>query len=292
MEDVTISLCIVTYFHEKYIRQAIESALAQKVSVPFEIIVSDDCSTDKTLVIAEEYKDRVRIVRHDKNVGLARNFYDAFKSAKGKYVSLLAGDDWLLTDNYLQKHYDYLLEHPECSAVAHNIVVFDETGNELYKRSFSTKPFTLKDFCDGKETCLHYGLLKNLFTEDNLEWLYEAIPTTDEASFLYYILKNGNWGLIEDYCYAYRHIDNGNNYNSKNTAVKNYKNLRQGLLYITNNVEKVDFSKRIKKYGAVAMKTALYYIIKKKDLSVYRSLRKETSLGQRLAFFLGIFALK
>ena len=204
----------------------------------------------------------------------------------------MAGDDWLITDDYLQKHYDFLINNPICSAVSHNTIAFDKDDKEFTRCSASTKPFSVSDYINGKETSLDYGLVRNIFKRQNLEWLYTASPKTDETTFVYYILKNGNWGLIEDYCYAHRHIVDGTNYNSKNTSVSNYINVKNGLEYISNNIENVDFSKRINKYGALAMRQALYLILKKRDCSVWCELKKSTTLLERVKYFTRMIKLQ
>ncbi len=59
---VDVSVVMITYFAEKYIAEAIESVLRQKTKYSYEIIVSDDCSQDKTVEIAREYQKNIPIL--------------------------------------------------------------------------------------------------------------------------------------------------------------------------------------------------------------------------------------
>ena len=97
----TISACIISYNQQEYIAQTLEGALMQQVDVPYEIVVSDDCSTDNTAQIIEAFakKDaRIRVLRHHKNVGMHRNWLQAINACRGEFVALCEGDDtW--TDN-------------------------------------------------------------------------------------------------------------------------------------------------------------------------------------------------
>ena len=75
-----VSVCIITYNHEKYIRQCLDGVVMQKTKFPFEVILGEDCSTDSTRKIVEEFEARypgiIKPVYHATNVGGARNGYE------------------------------------------------------------------------------------------------------------------------------------------------------------------------------------------------------------------------
>lgn len=93
-----VSVVIPTYNCGAWVRQAVESALAQRTSFPVEIVISDDGSTDDSVSIAREYEARypgvVRSLARPVNVGMMRNYYEAFEAATGKYIAWLDGDDY------------------------------------------------------------------------------------------------------------------------------------------------------------------------------------------------------
>ena len=90
-----VSVCIPTFNGASWIREAIESALAQDFS-DLEVVVCDDASTDDTVELAEQVHDeRVRVVAHRERVGLARNWNRCVSESKGAYIKFLMQDDRL-----------------------------------------------------------------------------------------------------------------------------------------------------------------------------------------------------
>jgi glycosyltransferase involved in cell wall biosynthesis len=123
-----VSICCVTYNHEQYIRDAIESFLIQKTSFPIEIIIHDDASTDNTQLIIKEYskKDK-RIIPILRKTNIystgAKVFPTTFKIAHGKYIALCEGDDYW-TDSYkLQKQVDFLEKNPKYAMTSHEVEI-------------------------------------------------------------------------------------------------------------------------------------------------------------------------
>lgn len=116
-----ISVLICTYNQEKYIAQAIESVLMQKCDEAFEILIGDDCSTDSTGTIVDEYQTRypniVRVIRPMENVGTSLNFLNLFKNARGEYISICDGDDYWLRNDVLQKQCGILKTNQEVGLV-------------------------------------------------------------------------------------------------------------------------------------------------------------------------------
>lgn len=114
-----LSVAMVTYNHEKYIGQAIESILAQKVDFDCEIVIGEDCSTDGTRAVVKEfqrrYPDRIRLLFRAHNVGANRNFAETIEACQGEYLAILDGDDYWTAPDKLQVQIDFLDAHPECA---------------------------------------------------------------------------------------------------------------------------------------------------------------------------------
>jgi glycosyltransferase involved in cell wall biosynthesis len=87
-----LSICIPVYNSEKTIRESIDSAIRQTYPSR-EILVIDDCSTDKTVDILKEYGDKIRLIINEKNIGIGMILSKLMKEAAGKYVVFLCGDD-------------------------------------------------------------------------------------------------------------------------------------------------------------------------------------------------------
>lgn len=113
-----VSVCMTTYNHEPYIARAIESVLAQQTSFGVELVLGEDCGTDRTAEICREYAakypDRIRLVTSPENVGWRRNYRRTFEACRGKYVAYLDGDDWWCDPLKLQKQADLMESDPGC----------------------------------------------------------------------------------------------------------------------------------------------------------------------------------
>lgn len=132
-----VSICMITYNHEKFISEAIEGVLMQKTNFPIELVIGEDCSTDNTRSICIEYQkkypDLIRLLLPDKNLGMHSNFIATLKACKGKYIAVCEGDDYWTDSSKLQKQVDFLESNPEYVACCHNVIVIDEIQNQRYQ---------------------------------------------------------------------------------------------------------------------------------------------------------------
>lgn len=128
-----LSVIMTTYNHERYIAEAIESVLRQQTSFRVEIVIGEDCSTDRTLNIARDYQsmypEGIRIVTSDENVGWRKNYRRTIAAAKGKYIALLDGDDYFTHRKKLQMQVELLEADPEAGMCYTRSERVDETGN-------------------------------------------------------------------------------------------------------------------------------------------------------------------
>ena len=122
MDQPLVSVCLITYNHGKYIRQAIDSILMQEVNFPWEIIIADDASSDQTQKIIREYHqkypDLIKPNLRKNNIGAGSNFIELIGSAKGKFIAYLEGDDYWTDPFKLQKQVGFLEGNPSFSLVA------------------------------------------------------------------------------------------------------------------------------------------------------------------------------
>lgn len=131
-----VSICCITYNHERYIREAIEGFLLQKVSFPIEIIIHDDCSTDKTPDIIKEYWERYPdvifpIFQIENQFSKGKRIFNiAAKKAQGEYIAVCEGDDYWTDPFKLQKQVDFLQNNDEFSSVAHQSTVKYESSTK------------------------------------------------------------------------------------------------------------------------------------------------------------------
>ncbi|BAO55406.1 glycosyl transferase, group 2 family protein [Nonlabens marinus S1-08] len=138
MELPLVSVSIITYNHNKFIRQALDSVLAQAVDFRYEIIVGDDFSKDGTQDILREYQekhpDKIQLILHPRDYdcvpGRVNNITNLY-ACRGKYVAMLDGDDsWISTDK-LQKQVDFLEKNKEYALVFSDTIFKYQDGKEV-----------------------------------------------------------------------------------------------------------------------------------------------------------------
>jgi len=141
-----LTVCVITYNQAPYIRQCLDSILAQDVDEPFEVVVGDDCSTDETRSIIEDYVARypgiVRLVPGEKNRGATANYFATHAEASGEFVAHIDGDDYCLPGK-LRAQLDAMQRHPDCTVCAHDCVVFDESTSRIESKHFFRKRLKL-----------------------------------------------------------------------------------------------------------------------------------------------------
>lgn len=122
-----VSVRVLTYNHESYIAQCLEGALMQRTSFPFEIIVGEDCSTDRTreivLAYGKAHPDRIQVLLSEANAGAAANDRRVEQACRGRYHAFCEGDDYWIDPRKLQKQADFLDAHPDISMCFHDAFV-------------------------------------------------------------------------------------------------------------------------------------------------------------------------
>lgn len=235
MNQPLVTVLITTYNQERYIGKAIDSVLAQKTDFPFELYLSEDCGTDGTRAILQDYAARfpdiIRLNLREKNVGISRNWYEGLCAAKGQYVCTLEGDDWWLDDHKLQKQVDFLRAHPDYLAVSHTLLLTDDAGN-----TYGTLPedgrilgkdATMDLFLAGVTYSCTACLVKNIFDPADRA-LYDYVTANrsiaDFALCMLYLDK-GKVFVLNEALSAYRVAgtdENHQNYNGTRSALKKY----------------------------------------------------------------------
>ena len=235
MNQPLVTVLITTSNQERYIGKAIDSVLAQKTDFPFEVYISEDCGTDGTRAILQDYAARfpdiIRLNLREQNAGISRNWYEGLCAAKGQYVCTLEGDDWWRDDHKLQKQVDFLRAHPDYLAVSHTLLLTDDAGN-----TYGTLPddprilgrdATMELFLAGVTYSCTACLVKNIFDPADRE-LYDYVTANrsiaDFALCMLYLDK-GKVFVMNEALSAYRVAgtdQNHQNYNGTQSALKKY----------------------------------------------------------------------
>ncbi len=208
-----VSVCMITYNHEAFISEAIEGVLVQKTAFPIDLVISDDCSSDRTGEICREYQakypDVIRLLNREHNLGMQKNFMSTIQACSGKYVALCEGDDYWTDPLKLQRQVDFLEANPDFAVCHHRLRIRNEddpgdasftpkspeilTFEELAKRQyigtascvFRNKLFQFPDFfleVPSTDYALH---LLNSF--------HGKIKFIDETMGVYRLQSGGEW---------------------------------------------------------------------------------------------------
>ncbi|MAD43069.1 MAG: glycosyl transferase family 2 [Arcobacter sp.] len=139
LSNPKVSICCITFMHENYISQALDSFLMQETSFPFEIIVRDDGSSDKTAEIIRQYQKKYSKII--KPILEPENTYSkgiratpaVFKKAIGEYIALCEGDDYWTDKDKLQIQVNFLDNNKEYNGSFHDSLNMydDESKNDL-----------------------------------------------------------------------------------------------------------------------------------------------------------------
>ena len=184
----TLSVCFITYNHEKFVAQALEGVLMQKTNFDFEIVIGEDFSTDRTRDIVIEYASKhpakIKLALDNKNVGGHINFIRTLNACRGEFIALIDGDDYWTTPYKLQKQVDLLSKRPDCVISFHNVLeIFEDNSRPPfhYCSSSQKETSTLEDLLRANFMATCSVVFRNNLFENYPEW------------YLNLKLKMGDW---------------------------------------------------------------------------------------------------
>ena len=147
---ISVSICMITYNHESFIRKAIEGVLMQKTNFCIELIIGDDCSTDNTITLINELikgrEKEFKLLSTTNNMGMMSNFIRTLTACSGKYIAICEGDDYWTDPNKLQKQFNFMEQHLDYSLCFHNATII----NEVKKTSKLFAEYSKSDYA-GKD---------------------------------------------------------------------------------------------------------------------------------------------
>jgi glycosyltransferase involved in cell wall biosynthesis len=206
-----VSVVTITYNQDKYVAQTLDGFIEQETDFPYEVVVADDCSTDKTPEIIAKYASKYphifRVLPRKNNMGSWENFVDALKHTKGEYIALCEGDDYWTDPKKLQLQADFLDSHKDYVINFHLVDVFFEGKPE--ERSIFPAENSRSDFST-------MALLKGNFIQTNSVMYrrqdYSNLPDSVTPGDWYlhlYHAQFGKIGFIGKVMSAYRRHEGG-----------------------------------------------------------------------------------
>jgi glycosyltransferase involved in cell wall biosynthesis len=203
-----LSVMIITYNHERFIAQAIESVLVQRVNFNYEILVGEDCSIDRTRdIVMDLYRRHPdRIVPHlrNQNLGGPQNLISTLASCRGQYVALLEGDDYWTCEDKLQKQVDFLDAHPDYALCCHRVQILNGTGTGhtgVYP-SVAAGPYTVDNLLEVNFITTCSTMFRRKLLGPLPAWLCHETPG-DWALFTL-IARRGKIWLMDEVMAMYR----------------------------------------------------------------------------------------
>lgn len=220
-----ISVCVITYQHAPYIKKCLDSILMQKINVPFEIIIGEDDSTDGTKKICAKYaqkfphkiklflQSRKNVIYIDGHPTGRYNFVETLKSATGKYIAYIEGDDFWTDPYKLQKQFNVLEQHKDIISCHHwhrYLYPNKKTLNEAPRDGYL--PCTIghaRDiFLNKLRIKSRTNMFRNVIEKDFFpKWFYEVAYGDVPFSFL--LGQYGSFYFIDEPMAVYRQTANG-----------------------------------------------------------------------------------
>lgn len=212
MQNPLVSISCITYNHEPYIRQCLDSFLMQQCNFEYEILINDDASTDGTQEIIKEYQEKYPEIikpifqtenQYSKGVrGMMPRFN--FPRAIGKYIALCEGDDYWTDPLKLQKQVDFLEANPDYALCFHPIKILKPDGTLV--DDFITKVpenYELRETLASGNNYIH---TPSVVFRNVVEKFPEEIGQTPIGDYFIYIVvtEKGKIKMLEDYMAVYR----------------------------------------------------------------------------------------
>lgn len=231
-DEPLVSIFMLCYNHEKYIKKSIESILSQSVDFKIEIIIHDDASTDRSPEIISTYEKKhpnlFKVIyqkenQYSKGIDLVREYI--WPCLRGKYVAMCECDDFWCSTEKLQKQIDFLESHPEIIGCTNNCNIIDDDDN-IIGNSYSvyhfckTHLFDIKRFeCGlfpGQTAAIVYRKSAIVFSSKDQENDYCSIRCQGDQKLALHLLLNGKIWYLEDIMSSHRVVfDKGNSWTAR-----------------------------------------------------------------------------
>jgi glycosyltransferase involved in cell wall biosynthesis len=203
-----LSVAIITYNHERFVAQAIESVLAQKVNFDYEIVIGEDSSTDCTREIvmdfARRYPERIVPLIRDQNLGGARNLTATLAACRGQYVALLEGDDYWTSVDKLQLQVDILEDHPDRALCCHRVRTLNESGTAEFEvfPPHAAGPYSVEDLLRGNFVMTCSAVMRRDLLGPPPHWYFKT--NVGDWPLFAMVARHGKIELMDEVMAAYR----------------------------------------------------------------------------------------
>lgn len=218
--EIKLSILVISHNQEDLLRRCLESIIKQRINFPYEIIISDDASTDNTWEVIQKYarnypgivfgyqinSSDINPVNRSERCGY--NKAKAYKYAKGKYFVNIDADDFLLSDDIYQVQVDMLEKYPECIMCMQNVSYYNEGSPPEYRGLWfprekieTGKILNARDYILGQYSILNQAIVIRRLSDVNPAEILEK--DFDDTMITLFHLQYGNIVCLNRADYAY-----------------------------------------------------------------------------------------
>lgn len=296
MDNIELSVLVLTYNQEKYIGQTIEAIVSQiSFQDNIELIIADDCSSDKTREIIKKFQNQYSFIKpifNKSNKGLTSNYYDAISECSGTFIMECGGDDkWI--GNKINRQLELMRNDKSIGACCGGRICVDEHDNELFSDCSKSGEITFdellkKNVICASTVCFRKELWNQYFTDiqpNNKNWKMEDYP------FWLWLCKNSRIVSIDEKLCIYRVLDGSISHSSSLSKRIEFEDNVYQIAYFYAEAYQMKKLKRIHMENV----TNLYYLFN--DLQGFRksALLENTARGYMkflLSFFPNYFKMR
>jgi glycosyltransferase involved in cell wall biosynthesis len=211
-----VSILMLAYNHEPFISEAIQNVLSQECDQHYEIIIGEDCSSDKTLEIClgwmRRYPDKIRVISSSENVGMHRNFARIWSRARAPYIACCEGDDYWIDSSKLARQLAWFDSHPNGSLCGTDCERLISTGSGGWKtdglamKSVTQKYYSLEDIL--RRYTFHFSTVMVCKNKIHFpRWFWDAY-CVDRPLYLL-AAQSGTVGCVDGITSRYRQHEGG-----------------------------------------------------------------------------------
>lgn len=280
--DIVVSICTITYNHQDFVSDALDSFLSQETTFAFEIVIDDDCSTDNTASIIREYQKKypniIKANLREKNIGAMPNFVSNMDRAKGKYIALCEGDDYWIDNYKLQEQFNCLEKNLQCSFSFHNVNIVNSKKDFLRKHSkgraseyFNTGVIYAPKIVSAPLTVPHTSSIffRKVFLDlDYFNFLGDI--SCGDYPLIVLLCDKGNGYYFDNVMSEYRQnmvgLSSNRSYGYNDKLLLNIKETHYKMNYFFNQKFKKEIKNHLNGQFMVKFETELYLSIEKKSI--------------------------
>jgi glycosyltransferase involved in cell wall biosynthesis len=260
---------MITYNHEDFVEEAVLSIFKQKTSFPFELVISDDASTDKTnekiLEVTKDLPEHITLkyFHQNPNLGMYPNFEFVLNQSEGKYIAICEGDDYWIDDEKLQKQVDFLEQNSDYNLITGHVRQYSESDkNFVEPQNLKSFTFTYKDMIVKNHCATCTTMYRNFVPQDGH---FRLIPEMggDGQLWIRALGKHGKGKKMAVVFAVYRRHENSA------TGIRN-KKLHDFNFFKTKALEKI---RKAEFWNRYFDNEATQYVTKLK-INIYKTLAK------------------